>query len=211
MVAPEAEVPSLGTDVHAQRAGELFERGQYGPAAQEFARAFESTGQSVFLFAQAQALRRSGDCSGTIATLQRYIASSPAEADEAEAERIIAACQEVLSAQSDPAASDPPTEAPPPEASRRPPSSRVRPVLADPWGASAVGVGLGVGVVGGILIDSGVRLARPRPSPETAYEARAVRVRDLSTAGSVLVSVGAGLLIAGVVRYTLVARRRRSR
>ncbi len=209
MAGPSGEPPAIVSDVHAERAGTLFEAGQYLEAAQEFSLAFESTQQTVFLFAQAQALRRAGSCAGAIEVLHRYIASGPAEADQAEAQRIIEACEDLLSPSSDSGASVPAGRAPtePPQASA---PSRVRPVRADPWGVSLVGAGAGTSVLGAVLLGTGYRMAQSRLLAEAEYEVRQRQVRGLSTSGTVLVSVGAGLLIAGVVRYAIVARRRQA-
>ncbi len=208
MLAPPGERPAIARDVHAERAGALFEDGQFLEAAQEFALAFESTHEPVFLFAQAQALRRAGSCGGAIEVLRQYLESAPDKADQAEAERIIAACEDILNTSStrDPA----PPPAPEPRASAAdaaPP--HVRSILTDRWGASLTGAGVGSVAVGAILLGTGYRMSRPGLLPEADYEVRQRRVRGLSTSGTVLLSVGGALLLAGVVRYAIVARRRR--
>lgn len=139
---------------------------------------------------------------------EQFIAQSPPADDVQAARDVIAQCREVLGlgeAGAEPDAAPPPEPEPPPEDPLEPRW------YADPLGGALLGGGLGVAVIGGGLYGAGfVRARDPIDETETEHDLRTRRVRGLSAAGVTLLATGGALIIAGVVRYAVVARRGRA-
>ena len=211
---PEPVVPAEGEATEpepqrapAERAAEHFGKGEFLEAAAAFEEAFAETGDPAFVFGRAQALRRAGNCAAAIDELERFIALAPPQSDIDEAEKVIASCRRVLGIESstaDPAPSVQPQPAEPP-----PPVPK-RPWHRDPAGAALLGSGLVFAAIGGGLLGGSFARARDRDETESAWESRGRNVRVLSTAGIVLLGTGGALVIAGVIRWAILARRARA-
>lgn len=207
-VAPSEEAPL--PDDPAERGGVLIGQGRFAEAAAAFAQAYEATGDSAYLFSEALAMRRAGNCNGTIGILQRYLETSPPEADAEAAQRIIGECREVLgeNAEPDPDPNPYPDPIPPPDP---PPPIEDEPRRAtwskDVTGGVLLGTGLFATVAGVGTFAGSFAMARDRDETEAEYEARDRRVRATAGVGIGLMVVGGGLLVGSVIRYVIVARR----
>ena len=199
----------------ARQAAELTHARQYTEAAEAYGRAFEETGDAVHLYSQAMSLRRAGSCAEAIGVFEAFIAERPPQSDVDAARVQVGECQTLI-ARSAPA----PEPIPMPEA--RPPSPepseqdsatpRSQASWArDPLGGVLVAIG-GVAAItgGGLLLASSGSANGPDNETERAHAQRETDVRNTSTAGVVVLSAGAALLVGGIVRYSIVARRGRS-
>jgi tetratricopeptide (TPR) repeat protein len=199
--APVAVPP---TDDPAARAAELFSEGEFLAAAEAFEEAFAETGDPALVFGRAQALRRAGNCAAAIDEFERFIALGPPPSDIEEAEKVIDACRQVLGVD---ASAEPPQPDPRPPVAPPPPR---RPWHRDPAGIALVTSGLVFGAIGGGLLGGAFGRAEDRSGEgEDSWESRERDVRVLSTAGYALIGTGAALLVAGVVRWAIVARQNR--
>ncbi len=63
---------------------------------------------------------------------------------------------------------------------------------------------------GGLLLVSNGSTDAPEAETERAHARREADVRNTSTAGFVLLGAGAALLVGGIVRYSVLARRGRT-
>lgn len=205
--APAAEVPAPAAEVdHAARAGQLFRDGEYAEAAAAFELAYERTRDPALLFGRAQALRRAGNCTAAIEVFEAFIATHPPEPDVQAASDVIEACRAILGEDGLPAEPAPEPIAEP----AAPPTDDVSPpARRDVLGGVLVGIGAGM-VVGG-AVPYGLSFGRARgpvePETEQAYEQRQRSVRTLAATGVSVMIGGGALLVGGVVRYVIVARR----
>ncbi|MBL4687984.1 MAG: hypothetical protein JKY37_25560 [Nannocystaceae bacterium] len=204
--APSTEPEETLPADPAARAGVLFELGRFAEAASAFADAYVATEDPVFLFGRAQALRRAGNCAAAIGVLQAFIDTSPPKPDVVEAQRVIDACRAVLG-EPDPE----PQSEPEPVASlvdtSVPPDRERPPWLRDVPGGVLLGVGAFVTVAGVGTYAGAFAMARDRSEPESDFEDRSQRVRSTAAAGIVLMTVGGALIVGGIIRYAIVARR----
>ncbi len=211
--APTQTVPA--PESAARQAAELTHARRYAEAAEAYGRAFDETGKSVHLYSQAMSLRRAGSCPEAIGVFEHFIAENPPEPDIEAARKQITEC-EALIARATPepipeAVPEPePEPAPPPT-----PPSEDQPSRAswarDPWGGILVGVGSVAAISGGgLLLLSGSSTDAPDAETERAHAQRETNVRNTSTAGFILIGAGTALLIGGIVRYSILARRGRA-
>jgi hypothetical protein len=211
---PEPESPAIGrTD-----AATLFQLGLYREAAEAFAREHETNPDPALLFGRAVALKRSGDCLSAIEAFEVFIAAGPPAADVHEAEGQIDQCRAIVEATAK-AASPPPRVEPPPASSTTAASSvteddraqpRARPWHRDPAGGVLVGVGVPLLATGiGLYAGSFALAGRSQPAMQTEHESRRDRVRALAASGLPIMAVGAALVIAGAIRWGVVARQQR--
>ena len=205
--APTEEAPL--PDDPAERGGVLIGQGRFAEAAAAFAEAYEATGDSAYLFSQALAMRRAGNCNGTIGILQRYLETSPPDADADAAKRIIGECREVLGDDAEPEPDPAPDPIPPPPDPQPPIEDEPRRATwsKDVTGGVLLGTGLFATVAGVGTFAGSFAMARDRDETEAEYEARDRRVRATAGVGIGLMVVGGGLLVGSVIRYVIVARR----
>lgn len=187
---------------------ELIRARDYAGAAAAFARRYEETGDPALLYGQAQALRRAGDCRAAIEVFERFVATEPPAADVEAATDAIEACREILD---EPVPNDEPTvpiDEPQPQSQPQPKEAAPAPWYADRAGGILVGVGAAIAVTGaGLFGGSYARLARA-PSSEAGYEDRRRDVRALWGSGLGLLATGGALVVAGAIRWGVVARKR---
>jgi tetratricopeptide (TPR) repeat protein len=209
---PEPESAAVGrTD-----AATLFQLGLYREAAEAFAREYETNPDPALLFGRAVALKRSGDCLSAIEAFEVFIAAGPPAADVEEAEGQIDQCRAIVDATAKAASPPPRVQPPPPETptsavmqdDRAPP--RARPWHRDPAGGVLVGVGVPLLATGiGLYAGSFALAERSPPTMQTDHESRRDRVRALAASGLPIMAVGAALVIAGAIRWGVVARQQR--
>ncbi len=210
---PEPEPPAEPARTDAAT---LFQLGLYDEAADAFAREYETNPDPALLFGRAVSLKRSGDCLSAIEAFEVFIAAGPPASDVAEAENQVAQCRAIVKATA--AAAAEPEPAPPPDVEPPPPSAAddrtrrpaERPWFRDPAGGVLVGVGVPVLATGvGLYVGSFALAGSPQPDAQSEHESRRDRVRGLATAGVPLMAVGAALVIAGAIRWGLLARQQR--
>lgn len=194
----------------------LFERARYLEAAAAFEVEYTRTGDPAMLFGQATALRRAGDCAGSIEAFESFIATDPPQPDVEEARRVIDTCRAILDAARPP---QPPPPIPPSPAESIEPDPANEPVEEGPserpaWrrdvtGGALLGSGLTISVGGAAVLGIGAARTQPRQESETGFERRRDSVRTLYVVGGSMIAVGSALLIGSIVRYAIVARRAR--
>ncbi len=200
---PAGETAAPAADDPAARAAEHFSNGEFLEAAEAFEEAFAKTGDPALVFGRAQALRRAGNCAAAIDEFERFIALDPPASDIEEAEKVIDACRRVLDV-------DAKADTPPPQPKPQPPPPPRRPWHRDPAGIALVTTGLVFAAIGGGLLGGAYGRAGDRSGEgETSWESRTNSVRVLSTSGYALIGTGAALLIAGAIRWAIVARKAR--
>ena len=203
---PEPRAEPARTD-----AATLFQLGLYDEAAEAFAREYETNPDPALLFGRAVSLKRSGDCMSAIDAFEVFIAAGPPASDVAEAEGQIEQCQAIVkataAAAAEPEPSPPRVEVPPPVVEEDRTRPRERPWYRDPAGGVLVGIGVPVLAAGvGLYAGSFALAGQPQPGAQSEHESRRDRVRVLAATGVPLLAVGAALVIAGAIRWGLLAR-----
>jgi hypothetical protein len=153
----------------------------------------------VFLYMQAKIEEQHGDCGSAIGHYEAFLTFDVPDEDAVEAGAGLGRCREILGDDDEPSA--------PPD----PPPDKVRQWYADPWGGVAVVFGVvGVGVGTGVLLQAqqDERAASEAQSLD-AFDRHADRAELWSRAGVATLSVGLGLMVAGVIRYAVVGARQR--
>ncbi|MCA9650516.1 MAG: hypothetical protein KC501_11445 [Myxococcales bacterium] len=217
----------------ARRAEAAFEAKDYPAAAQAAAEAYAEQGDPVFLYAQAQAERLGGDCRSASTHYREFLRAVPtgpaAEAARSNIEQCEATLAEVppepSSSTPKPDAGDPTTTRSDPGAEPLPsatadlegladepgPRGEARPPIRDPWGWALVGVGTaalgtGAGLIAWSRVDA---RAAAEATDVLSYGERIDRAYVVSRVGIPVLVVGGALVVAGVTRFALLARRRR--
>lgn len=203
----------------ARRAQAAFDAGDYDAAATAAAEAHAATGDPKHLYAQAQAERFGGRCDLAIEHYREFIADVPSGAATLAAQDNIAECEAVLGR----TASEPdPTEAPVEPAAPLQPEPTPAPVdeprprrnqwARDPLGGVLVGAGvLALGVGGGLYGQARAdQRAALRADDVVTYGERIDRAYTLSRAGLSVMIAGGALVVGGVIRWVVLARRPRS-
>ena len=190
----------------ARQAAELTHARRYAEAAEAYERAFDDTGEPVHLYSQAMSLRRAGSCPEAIGVFERFIAQAPPQPDIEAARAQIAEC-EALIARVAPQPEPEPAVVPPTPVLEGDGPARIS-WARDPWGGILVAVG-GVAAItgGGLLLVSNNSTGAPEAETERGHARREADVRNTSTAGFVLLGSGAALLLGGIIRYGILARR----
>ena len=198
-----------------EEATAAYEAERWQQAAAAFARAYEHDPQPKYLYARAQALRFAGASEEAIGVYEAYIAASESEEADAYARDAIELCKdEVVDAPSKP----PPPEAavvtPPPSPAAptdRPETETERKWFRDPIGHGLFWPGLAAAATGAALV--AVAHDRAGTADEAASEARYRDALDRASAlrvgGIATLAVGGVLLVAGTIRFAVVASRGR--
>jgi hypothetical protein len=195
-----------------EQAEAAFDAGDFDAAAAAYAAVYEDTGDIAFLFARGEAERLGGHCREALETYEAFIATKPKPEAIAFAEQRIELCRNELPeppAEPEVTGVAPPAEPLPPAPAREP---TARPWHRDPAGAALVGVGL-AGMTTGVVLTAVAHASQTKAERATdvdTYGDRNDRAVVLSRASIPVLAVGGALLVAGIVRYALVARSRRS-
>ena len=193
---------------------ERFYAEDFDGAAQAFADAYAIEPAGFLLYSWAQAERYAERCDKAITLFERFLATAPPDDEAAKARKSIVECGGIPPAEAPtppPARLDPPDEpapeSPPP---REPPPPRP-PRVGFIVGLSVAGVGALTGAAGALLLANGTRLrdTAPDASTQQAYLDQLDRGDRRQVGGIALVSVGAALLVGGVVTAIVTSRKRR--
>ena len=195
---------SKSASAAVQRAEAHFLAEEYDRASEAFAEAYAFDPDHKCLYAPAQAERLPGDCATAVDLYARFLETDPPEPAATEASLNRHRCQEVLDARRPPP-SAPPVSPPPPD---RPPNASEP--LRDPWGFALLGSG-GVAVAVGAGL-WGIAIANDREAPQSRTEADFLdhkdKARSRHRAGIAVTSIGGALIVAGIVRLAVLAKRR---
>lgn len=198
------------------RAREAYEDERFDDAARALQDAYDRDPRPKYLYARAQALRLGGDCVAAIDAYDAFLAADPpAEAAEDATQNRDRCAEQLAEARPGPPPPDPELAAAAAPATsprdRRVRTRQARPWYADPWGGALSGIGLATAVAGAaVLADAHARAERARASPDDGAYLRALGPAPAtSRVGIGLLAAGGALLTTGVIRYAVVATRRR--
>ena len=218
-------------------ASRLLSEAQAAYEAQDFAKAADLLEQAYMiepneqlLYPWAQAERESGDCETAIDLYKRVLESNPPETLAANAQGNIDRCQEQLDeadmvieddADDEPVDDlvDEPDTPPEPDPEPAPIKPRedegkdtTKAWYKDPVGGVLVGIGVAGVVTGGALM--GVASSRAKSVGDADTNQDYVDAKDsaktLNTGGVVALSVGGALLVGGIIRYAIVAKKNKA-
>lgn len=210
----------------------LYRAEDYAAAARIFEEGYTIEADPTFLYTWAQAERLAGQCAEAVQLYTQFIDTSPPEIQVQAAQDGKARCADQLAQQQDERDTDEDDEddldaladtvAPssvsvsqssPSETLRSAPTDEAEPPI--PWqrdvaggvlvGLGAAGLGTGIG-----LLIGGAVLKERGPATYAETQTHEQRVRSLSISGGVVMGVGATLLLVGVIRYGILARRERA-
>ncbi|MEM6992928.1 MAG: hypothetical protein AAF721_20600 [Myxococcota bacterium] len=214
---PAPEVKRRAQDAAAMLAEDRFEE------AEALIEANLATDPDPFVYLQGVLSERRGDCPAAVRAYRRYIDLGVPDQDAAAAQAGIDRCVEArgndTTVPGNPDAGASGTAGGQPDSNATPDAGRVddrvEPVdgrwWTDPAGATFTIGGVAVVAAGGVVWS---QAGRERGAADDAgslstYERHGARARRMSVAGVTMVSIGAALLIAGAVRYGIVASRKR--
>lgn len=199
----------------------------YPAAAEAFRQGYEIEADPTFLYTWAQAERLRGNCTEAVKLYTRFIESRPPEIQVQAAQEGKARCADALAERSteretlDDEELDELAEAAEPEFSTPAPAPVVQrsdgaddaeppePWQRDPAAGALVGIG-SAGLAAGIgLLVGGAVLRQRAPASYTEAQTQPRRVQALTIAGGVTLGIGAALLLAGGIRYGVLAKRQR--
>ncbi len=192
---------------------EFFYAEDFDAAAKAFADAYAIEPAAFLLYSWAQAERYAQRCDKAIRLFERFLATTPPSEEAAKARKAIVECGGIPPSEAPtppPARVEPPPEAPPASPPRVVPPPRVAPNVGLIVGLSVTGVGALTGAAGAILLSNGTRLRDTAPDATTqqAYVDQLERSDRRQVRGLALVSIGAAMLIGGVVTAIVTSRRR---
>jgi hypothetical protein len=198
----------------AEAGVQAFAEGRYADAARILERAYAADPEPALLFAWAQAERYAGHCDVAVPLYREYLKGEPPADVRGLARQAITACGDDPDRAAEPEAEpehEPEPELEPeldPQPSREP---SARPAARDPWGHALTWSGVAVAGVGaGLLGEAHRRRAEGDGAPdEQAYRDALRGAPVLSRAGIAMLAGGGALLVAGVVRFAIVAARGR--
>lgn len=208
------------TDPEFEAGKAAFAEERYAEAAAHFERAHQENPDPLLLFVWAQAERLAGQCDAAVPLYRRYLALEPPDSDVQVTRAAIEACGE------DPDVVPEPPPAPSEEADAESESdgmldpesedtegepSGSRMALRDPLAHVLTWSGVVVAGVGtGLLSEAHRRRSRSERAPdEQDYRDSLEGAPGLSRAGIGVMIGGGALLVAGVVRFAVLASRGR--
>jgi hypothetical protein len=196
-------------DDPARRAEAAFTAGDYEAAAKAAAEAHAATGDPKYLYAQAQAERFGGRCDLAVEHYRLFITLVPSSDATLAAQDNIAECEALLAAAPAPAPVEPLGPAEPEPAALPVDAPRPRHWARDPVGGVLVGAGVVALAVGGGLYGKAKADERSAMSATdvVAYGERIDSAYTLSRAGVSVMIIGGALVVGGVVRWVVLARR----
>jgi tetratricopeptide (TPR) repeat protein len=181
----------------------------YDAAERELETAYAIEPNRQLLYALGQLARLSGDCTKAVERFEAYLATDPPATAVEDTEKLIERCRPLVEEpEPEPVPPprpepEPPPIVPPTDRQTVPPGPDILGITLTAVGGTLTGVGLGV--FGGAFSQQ----ERAQNEPDVAaFEASVRRARAMYWSGIGLASVGAALVIGGIVRLALVKRRR---
>lgn len=190
---------------HFDEAQRHFGEEDYAAAIPELKAAYALEPNPMLLYAWGQAERLAGSCERAVGLYRRFLETNPAPEQRQLAEANLVDCEAELPDDAlDPEA--PATEDEPPDDDGPP-----RRWYADPVGGVLLGVGVAGLITGGALMGLAQRRIRQAPNAdiEDEYYDVIAQAERFNTAGGVVLGVGGVLVLSGVIRYAIVARKGR--
>jgi len=216
--ADEPIAPAEPTLTAAERAQRHFAAEEWDDAIEALMEAYATDPQPAYLYARAQAERMRGGCKPAIALYERFLQSGPTEQQSVDTQRHIRLCEEILFNEQLEANPEPP----PPVAAPLAEGSSIqlspddpdepRPAGRDPLGLSLIITGSGMLVAGTAFWGLGGR-DRQRSDlafTEEEFELQQQQGRRRTIIGASLTGVGASLILGGIIRISVLARRQRA-
>lgn len=226
LAAPGQLLSNPEAQAKFQEAQQAFKNEDYDAAAAAVEAAYIIEPQPMLLYPWAQAERSRGNCAAAVELYQRFLDSDPPTEAATVAKENMDRCQEQLDAEAADAAieddaeveddlvledeTEPevePESTPAPVTKDEPPKAKAW--YKDPVGGVLVGVGVvGVGVGAGLLGVAGSRAGKAdEQDTYTGYLDERDGATKLRNGGAVALSIGGALVLGGVVRYLLVAKK----
>lgn len=217
-LAPEPLLRDPQAKAAFDAAQEAFEAKDYAEASKQLERAYMLEPELDLLYPWAQAERNLGRCESAIDLYQKFIDGGPNQRMIDAANQNIARCEESLAAEG----TAEPVPEPAPQTDDEPPPPRVDPVRDDgpapakPVGRDVAG-GVLVGLGGAAIITGAVLLgiagkqakATADANDNSTYLDMRDHAKTLNGAGIGVLVTGGVLVVAGAVRYGVLARRRK--
>lgn len=204
-----------------QEAQQAFKDEDYDAAAAAVEAAYIIEPNPMLLYPWAQAERSRGNCAAAVELYQRFLDSDPPEAAATPARENQQRCQEQLDAEGateevveeeiveedEPEPEPEPAPVAAPVTKDEPPKAKAW--YEDPLGGALVGVGVvGVGVGAGLM---GAGAGKAGKAADQDSHSGYLDERDgattLRNGGAIALSIGGALLVGGVIRYVLVAKK----
>lgn len=184
----------------------LYNEGRYEAALRELRLGYALEPLPEILYTLGQSARKLGRCDEAIGYYRQYLRSADAASAGAARFQIERCEQQVRDEKAAAAAARPAVAV---EKPLPPPAPPRRPFYRDALGMTLAGVGLGAALAGsGLLIGATVSVQRARSSLQQFDDALPA-AQTMRTSGIILAAGGGALLVAGVIRLSLVARRGR--
>ena len=200
---PSHDLQNADAIEYFERAQGHFNDGNYAAAAAELEAAYAIEPSPKLLYAWAQAERYAGSCEKAVTLYEQFIATGPDEAGRRAAEEKMREC--------DASGTDEPGPKSTPNGEADDDDAEIKPAYRDWLGATFVGLGVATGVAGGVLLGIGRQevVTSPGAPSEDDYFDEVAAGRTKYTAGIVLASVGGALILAGIIRYSVLAAKNR--
>ncbi len=214
VAAPTGVLSNPRARAHFERAQSHFDQQDYAAAIPELKAAYALEPNPMLLYAWGQAERLAGSCPRAVELYRRYLETDPPPKQRQLTEANLLDCEAEVPSPSPAEEAAPPSAEPEPTPEPEPavsdePSRRW---FADPWGGVLSGVGVAGAVAGVALL--GVSRREAREAEATMIEGDHIDKREraerLDIAGAVVLGGSALLVLGGMIRYAVVAKRGRS-
>lgn len=204
-LAPRAAAAGpLSADAHREAGYAHVQRGAWDDAVREYQAAYAIDQDPVSLYAIGRVEVQRGDCAAAIDAFRRFLATGPAPKARASAEAEVARCEATLAAAAPPPEPEPePEVAPPPPPPAPVRRRRHRPFYADALGGVLVGGGAVASGLGAYFYVQarGELCDDPCTGSYQSYQDHMARARTWRNGALIAGGVGAGLIVAGAVRW----------
>lgn len=203
----------------------LFSEGNFGDAAKLIEKAYLIEPVPELLFPWAQAEREQGNCRAAIDLYGRLLEEIPEGRMADSARNNMALCEEEMPAEEEAVAvieddpledeylePEPEPESEPAPATKTDKQPKAKQWYKDPAGGVLTGLGI-VGVGAGtalLIVATGNANSAPDAPSLADYNSQSDSALTQRNAGAGVLSVGGALLVAGVIRYVLVAKKNKA-
>jgi hypothetical protein len=203
-------------DAIAAEAVLLHTEGKLEEASAKLVTAYSLYPDRDYLYMRGVIERESGDCKTAVELFNAFLAESPPLVDVEAAQGQLEKCADTIGTAATPTAAPPPrpvmVAAPEPDVAPPTPARDVpqpRRWWQDRVGGALVGSGLALALVGGGLLGGAAARAQTADRADQAGEYRdgIAVARGLNVAGLTVIGVATSLVIGGVVRWAVIARR----